>query len=769
MNATKEHSMAILLMVIFLGLCPFANAGHIDIRTDPLDLREDERFELHFVISGYTNVTSVNFSIRSGGEVVGDAALDPNATQWVHVFPDGMAAGDASVTVAVVHNTTGEVETDTLTFEFAVAEDKSAITVDVILLMSLIGVVIIVGFIGTYIFDRFGIPEVLSLILLGILIGAGFHVLSEDLMDMLEDISPLFAAIALLIILFDGGINLSLDAVIKGSSKASILAVVAFLLTVVAVGFTAAVLLFEFKFLPALMLGAALGGTSGAIVIPTVMNLETTEDVKVLLSLESTITDVLCIVAAVSIAEVLIPSSGSGGASGAAQSIVGAFAVGILLGGIGGGLWLRLMPIIEKMRFGFMLTLAFVFSMYALTQFAGGSGPVAALAVGLVLANGPEIGRMFGYRETAQMSKEMKRFHSQIAFFVRSFFFVYTGLLFTIPGPMVFVYGIIITAIIYLVRLASVKAVTPGMRTQDRELMTILAPRGLAAAVLSTLPMTYGFEEEGILTATQLEMFRNISLIVIMGTVFITTAGIPLGKKRWVPERMADIEARRRERRERRMNANMMHRKERARTMVSRSRERAGSDSPDVLKAQKKQRRQVVQAEMKDRLRHLAMEESDRRRAAHEEASLEIARIVEEVTSRRKALEGQVLDNERDLDGEEAARRKDVMRALEERSTAVKKEFRERRNGVKREFAEKLKDLGTASTAKRASVGKMGAAEPSASGSKADSGTGPGKTAVTIRATHRVRKAPRVKKTAIRTEGTKETSVTDETEGPEAN
>ncbi len=549
---------------------------------------------------------------------------------------EGLEAGDVYLRYTIKYIDDGE-QSIVEHYDFRVfdapkikgqGDKEGQITVDEVQLMILMGLVIFVGFVGSYIFDRFSVPEVLSLIVLGILIGSVFQILNDDLMNLLRDISPLFAAIALTIILFDGGINLGLDKVIKESSHASILAIVGFVTTMIALGAVAAVLFFEMDLMVGMMLGAALGGTSGAIVIPTVMKVDTSEEVKVLLSLESTITDVLCIVAAVAIAEILVPTSGSTGASGTLGSIIGAFAIGIFLGGMFGILWLRMMPKIEKMSYGFMLTIAFVFVVYAITQFTGGSGPVAALSVGLVLANGPEIGRMFRYKETARMSKSMKQFHSEITFFVKSFFFVYVGLLFTIPEPMIVLYGVLLAAIILAVRAASVNLTMGGLERKDRELMMILGPRGLSAAVLATLPLTYGFKEEGILNSSQIELFTNISLIVILATVIVTTIGIPYGKKRWTDENMAKVEEKR-------------------------AKKKARKDKEKAIKTLEKD------AEKSDSLDE---ELEAKRKALEEEEALKKKELEDEIAEKKKAIEEEVKEKKKAIEEEKA----EVEKVIEE-------------------------------------------------------------------------------------------------------
>ena len=55
-------------------------------------------------------------------------------------------------------------------------------------------------------------------------------------------------------------------------------------------------------------------------------------------------------------------------------------------------------------------------------------------------------------------------------------------------------------------------------------LMTVMFPRGLAAAVLASIPLTSGVPDS--------QVFPEIAFIVILTTIIITTVGVAVLKKR---------------------------------------------------------------------------------------------------------------------------------------------------------------------------------------------------------------------------------------------
>ena len=90
-----------------------------------------------------------------------------------------------------------------------------------------IGVItVFIGFFGNLIFTRYRIPDVLILVALGMIIGPEvlgtmFHLVTYDTLSGIEQYRDLFLSAALVLILFDGGLNLDLRAVIQSMRLAT--------------------------------------------------------------------------------------------------------------------------------------------------------------------------------------------------------------------------------------------------------------------------------------------------------------------------------------------------------------------------------------------------------------------------------------------------------------------------------------------------------------------------------------------------------------------
>ena len=102
--------------------------------------------------------------------------------------------------------------------------------VDLFLLV--IAAIFVIGVIGELIFEKTDVPDVVWLILVGILIGPVLGWVSRD---GLVEIAPYFGALTLVIVLFDGGTELRLRDLGRAAPKASFLAVISFVLSTSAV------------------------------------------------------------------------------------------------------------------------------------------------------------------------------------------------------------------------------------------------------------------------------------------------------------------------------------------------------------------------------------------------------------------------------------------------------------------------------------------------------------------------------------------------------
>jgi len=387
---------------------------------------------------------------------------------------------------------------------------------DISLTFLLAGIMLMLGFVGDYLFKRSGIPDILILVSLGFLLGPVFGVVD---VEALAPVTPVFASLALLIILFDGGLHMNLFKTLKSSPRAMMLA---FLGMAVSMILTSAFLnvFFQWDILTGLLLGAVLGGTSSAIVIPIMSRMKGTDQkTSMLLNLESVFTDALVVVIAITLLQLIANPSGGNQVTMVLNGITSQFSIGIVVGGIVGLLWLKALKYIRGQLYDDVLTLAVVLLFYALVQTVGGSGPIFALTFGLVLANGYIISSMLKMKDQVEATGVMKKFQSQISFLIRTFFFVYLGLIISFQNMDLLLIGVAISAILLIGRVLSVALTSvrdAGLRS-NRAILILMLPRGLAAAVMAQIVSTSGIPGG--------EVFADISIAVIITTVLIASIG----------------------------------------------------------------------------------------------------------------------------------------------------------------------------------------------------------------------------------------------------
>jgi cell volume regulation protein A len=388
-------------------------------------------------------------------------------------------------------------------------------------------VIIILGFLGEEFFNRTSIPDSILLLLFGVLLGPIFQLFAHE--ELLA-ITPYFAALALIIILFDGGLNMDIREAVKNSPRALVLAITGWILNVLVTAAFCKVLL-GWRLLNGLLLGSIVGGGSSIIVIALIRKLKVSEKIETVLSLESILTDVLCTVGAFTMINILVSISSEAAVSSgvdlysALGSVGAAFGVGILVGLSFGVAWLVILERIKGKPNAYMLTLAMLFLTFVVATNLEGNGALSALFFGLIIGNSRHIAKRLKFRTTISIDNSVRDFHSQISFLIRSFFFVFTGLLFSLSSFTSVLFGLLLSVTFLgirfvVVKMASVKSELGNYGT----LMTVMFPRGLAAAVLASIPLTSGVPGS--------QFFPEIAFIVILATIIITTVGVAVLKKR---------------------------------------------------------------------------------------------------------------------------------------------------------------------------------------------------------------------------------------------
>ncbi|NSL74457.1 MAG: cation:proton antiporter [Thaumarchaeota archaeon] len=389
-----------------------------------------------------------------------------------------------------------------------------------------IGIITIIGYIASNIFDRTGIPDTPFLIILGFIAAlfiastASTATEQESLSLTLVQIAPYLSTLAIAVILFNGGMYLKIRQVIEETPRgffvtSTSVIITIFVLTVV--GYLINSFVFDHPWgtgrealFASLFFGAALCGTSSAVIIPLVNKLNLNKKAETFLTIESAFTDVFVVVLSVTILSIYTgtsnPESSDGVSSILLQGIAGKFSIGIVFGILGGLIWLKILqsfPIRvsriasqQDVTHDDILTLTTCLMLYGFSEMSGGNGALAALCFGLVLGNGKEFGFIPSFRDNpVDAGSLMRKFQGQISFLLTTFFFVYLGMIFE-PATKIILLGVFITGLLVVARNLSFRITLKKDKSMMKNLplLSSLLPRGLAAAAVSQLPSTLGYE-----------------------------------------------------------------------------------------------------------------------------------------------------------------------------------------------------------------------------------------------------------------------------------
>lgn len=404
-------------------------------------------------------------------------------------------------------------------FMGTLSQDSPIASAHVILLAA--GVVIFLGVAGEAFFKKTGIPDVAFLMILGVIIGPVLGIIQPE---AVIQIVPYFAAVALIIIMFDGGLNLDIKQMVKTAHFSFTLAILGFILSVT-IATLAVHYALDWSWIESILLGTIVGGSSSVIVFGLVRNIRISEETKNMLSFESALTDILSTIIAFILFEAIL--LGQFDLQVLEETLGRAIVVGLVLGFGVGIPWMYVSTKLGNAQHAYMLTLGILFVLFFLANSFGESGALTALVFGLMLGNRSHLAGILKFKLPRIELDDPT--HNQITFLVRSFFFVFVGLMASLGQYEYAILGVGITIAIYVGRIIVTKTtLTKRFSLLDRMVTRSMIPRGLAAAVLATFPLTLGLPNA--------EAYPQIIFFIILTSVIITTIGIGRSKKIPPPE-----------------------------------------------------------------------------------------------------------------------------------------------------------------------------------------------------------------------------------------
>lgn len=384
--------------------------------------------------------------------------------------------------------------------------------------------IFLIGAVGELVFRKTNVPDVVWLIVAGIVLGPVLHVVPRE---RLTGIAPYFAPITLTIVLFDGGSKLRLADLSRAAPRSALLAVLTFALSTA--GVAGVVILAKgmglmpasFTWMHGLLVGAILGGSSSIIIMPAMSQAKVDEKVSNLVGLESAFTDAFCVVGASALIDMLVP--GREGVS-PGLALAKSFGIGAAIGLVAAGGWLVVLRLLKGSEHAYTVTLAALFVLYVIIERAGGSAALGILAFAVLVGNARSFTREREHPLGMDLGDDVRGFHRQMTFFVKSFFFTFIGAMLGPPWALLGL-GAALGVVLLLVRAPGLYAAVIGssLTPQDKRLALVSLPRGMAAGVLATMPAAAGVEGTGDLPA--------VVFAAVLVTILTFAIGFPVVRR----------------------------------------------------------------------------------------------------------------------------------------------------------------------------------------------------------------------------------------------
>jgi cell volume regulation protein A len=387
------------------------------------------------------------------------------------------------------------------------------------LFLVLLGGLVVLAFLAEEAFEYLRVPPVLLLIVCGFLLGPVSGLVP---VQRFAEVAPHFGALAFLLILFEGGLELDLKAVVVRLHASAALGVLSFgvsLLVAAAVGLVAGL-----GPVRALAFAVVLAPVSGAIVIPIVGRLGLRDETRTTVVLEAALADTLAVLAMALVGKLV---TGGGLAGLVALGSVLAALFSVITGVVAGLVWPRVLRWLGERRFVDVLTFGVALALWGLADVIGASGALVVLLFGLTLSNEETLLAAFGLKAepvAATARHAVRRLHGfigEITFLVRTFFFVFLGIVVRFAHlPMNRYFEALAVVVLFLAFRAlvlnlltarGVLALEPG----ERMTVWLLQPRGLVSAILAIEAAHLGLDADATLLGVASLVILATNLLLV--------------------------------------------------------------------------------------------------------------------------------------------------------------------------------------------------------------------------------------------------------------
>ncbi|QFT88192.1 K(+)/H(+) antiporter NhaP2 [Bacillus sp. THAF10] len=386
---------------------------------------------------------------------------------------------------------------------------QGAFHVDYFILLT--AFLLIVGVITTKFSSRLGVPALVLFIIVGMTAGSdGFGLIFFDNVKYAQ----LIGIFALVIILFEGGLQTKWNTVSKVIKPSLSLATFGVILTSAIVAVSAKLIL-DVTWLEAFLFGAIVGSTDAAAVFAVLKGQNIKARMGATLEAESGTNDPMAVFLTLSFIELLTASDPS--YIGFVGSFFWQMGIGLLLGlGLGKLASYSINQInLDSSGLYPVFAMAFALLTYSIAALMGASGLLAVYVAALIIGNNE-----LTYRQS------IFRFNEGFAWMMQILMFIILGLL-VFPGQLfqfdIMLKGLLLSIILIVVaRPIAVFLSTLGMNftVKEKVFLSWAGLRGAVPIVLATFPMIAGIPNA--------QLFFNVVFFVVLTSTLVQGSTITM-------------------------------------------------------------------------------------------------------------------------------------------------------------------------------------------------------------------------------------------------
>ncbi|ARK31348.1 potassium/proton antiporter [Halalkalibacter krulwichiae] len=370
---------------------------------------------------------------------------------------------------------------------------------------------LIIGVLTTKFSSRLGVPALILFILVGMITGSdGLGFIHFDNPQMAQ----LIGIFALIIILFEGGLQTKWSTVKSVTKPALSLATLGVIFTTVIVA-VAAKLILGVSWLEGFLFGAIVGSTDAAAVFAVLKGQNIRARLGATLEAESGSNDPMAMFLTISFIQLIVIDNPS------YLLLIGSFfwqmGIGLVVGLLLGRLATFAINQINLDSSGLypVFALAFALLTYSLTDIIGASGLLAVYVAALVIGNSD-----LTYRQS------IFRFNEGFAWMAQILMFTILGLL-VFPSQLmtldVIVKGLLLSIILVLIArpiAVFLSTIKMGYDLKERVFLSWAGLRGAVPIVLATFPMLAGLENS--------QLFFNVVFFVVLISALVQGSTIAM-------------------------------------------------------------------------------------------------------------------------------------------------------------------------------------------------------------------------------------------------